>query len=210
MFHDWSFDTKFFAALAAIDTAYAEQVREAGCVHCEGVLDRADYPHKPRGELGEAASSYQKRLSFCCRSEGCRKRAPPPSLRFLGRRVYVAAVVVVASAAGRAMQLVGRARRRRIHGAPVRTVRRWHRWWQEVFGRGAFWSEAKAFFATPVQEVELPASLLARFGDVRTTALESAAPLSGAGHDHERANDDLDGRMNPRRGWCLRETARIS
>jgi len=165
LFHDWSFDTKFFAALAAIDTAYAERVREAGCVHCEGVLDRADYPRKARGELGEAATSYQKRLSYCCRSEGCRKRATPPSLRFLGRKVYVAAVVVVASAAGRAVQMVGSGSPRRVHGVPVRTVRRWHEWWQDVFAQGVFWAEARAFFATPVEAAQLPVSLLARFGE---------------------------------------------
>jgi hypothetical protein len=34
-----------------------------------------------------------------------------------------------------------------------------------VFALGAFWTEARAFFATPVPESALPASLLARFGD---------------------------------------------
>jgi len=34
-------------------------------------------------------------LSFCCALDGCRSRATPPSLRFLGRKVYLAAIVVL-------------------------------------------------------------------------------------------------------------------
>jgi len=32
---------------------------------------------------------------FCCAVDGCRSRATPPSLRFLGRKVYLAAIVVL-------------------------------------------------------------------------------------------------------------------
>ena len=165
MFHVPEYDAKFLAALVAIDAEHAEQVRRAGCPECGGALDHADYPRKPRGELGEAASGYERRCSFCCRVDGCRKRATPASLRFLGRKVYVAVLVVVGSAAGRAMRLSGRARPRQVHGVPVRTVQRWLDWWQTVFALGAFWSEAKSFFAIPVEVGELPASLLERFGD---------------------------------------------
>lgn len=41
---------------------------------------------------------YRKRLSFCCARPGCRRRVTPPSVRFLGRRLYVAAVVVLVTA----------------------------------------------------------------------------------------------------------------
>jgi len=157
-------EAKFLAGLGEIDAAYARQVREAGCEHCGGALDRADYPCKPRGELGEAAGAYERRCSFCCREDGCRKRATPLSLRFLGRKVYVAVWVVVASVAGQSMKLTGRGRPRRVHGVPPRTVLRWLGWWQSVFALGPFWSEAKAFFATPVEIGRLPASLRERFG----------------------------------------------
>lgn len=171
MLHDSRFEAKFLAALGEIDAAYAERVRREGCRRCGGPLDRANYPRKPYGELGEAASAYEMRLSFCCRSEGCRRRATPPSLRFLGRKVYFAVLVIVASVTGLGTALVGRGRPTRVHGVPVRTVRRWLLWWQTVFALGAFWTEARAFFATPVEESALPASLLARFGD-GTTEME--------------------------------------
>lgn len=170
--HDPEFDAKFLAGLGEVDAAYAKQIHEAGCVHCEGALDCAYFRRKPRGELGEAAGAYERRASFCCRRQGCRRRATPLSLRFLGRKVYIAVVVVLASAAARATRLSGRGSARQVHGVPARTVRRWHGWWQTVFALGAFWSEAKAFFATPVEVGQLPASLLERFGEPGPTALE--------------------------------------
>ena len=48
----------------------------------------------PTPELEE----YAERFSFCCAVDGCRKRATPPSLRFLGRKVYLATVVTLISA----------------------------------------------------------------------------------------------------------------
>jgi hypothetical protein len=162
------FDARFLAALSAIDAAYAEQVHVAGCARCGGALDCADYPRKPRGELGEAADLYLRRQSFCCRRDGCRKRATPPSLRFLGRKVYIAVVVVVASAAARSRARGGGA----APGVPARTVRRWLAWWETVFALSAFWTEARGFFATPVEVTALPESLWARFGGDRTAALE--------------------------------------
>ena len=171
MSHIPELEAKYLAALGEIDAACAKRVREGGCVHCGGALDRADYPRKPRGDLGEAAAAYELRRSFCCRREGCRKRATPPSLRFLGRKVYIAVLVVVASAAARAGSSVGRGRARDVHGVPTRTVRRWLTWWEGVFALSAFWLEARAFFATPVEVGSLPASLLSRFSGERPEAL---------------------------------------
>ena len=92
MSNDWQLDGNFWQHLLRVDLARAEQVRRGGCEDCGGPLDRSDYPRKPRGELGEAAAAYARRVSFCCRREGCRYRATPPSLRFLGRKVYAGAM----------------------------------------------------------------------------------------------------------------------
>jgi hypothetical protein len=163
--HEHALEWKFLVALGEVDEERARRVQLERCPHCGGPLDRADYPRKPRGELGAAAEAYPRRISLCCRSEGCRRRATPPSVRFLGRKVYFAALVVIASAIGRDAVLVGRGRVREVLGVPVRTVRRWLGWWQTVFALSAFWSEAKSLFAEPVAMEELPASLLARFGE---------------------------------------------
>jgi len=89
----------------------------------------------------------------------------------LGRKVYVGALVVIASAVGRQMQLTGAGAPRRVQGVPVRTVRRWLGWWSTAFVLHRLWSEARALFATPVAEALLPVSLLERFGKPTGTTL---------------------------------------
>jgi hypothetical protein len=74
----------------------------------------------------------------------------PPSVRFLGRRVYAAAVVMLACLAPSA-------------AVPRRTLGRWLTWWRTVFANTAFWCTARARFAPPVDAAELPVSLLERF-----------------------------------------------
>ena len=63
MSNDWGLGTTFWQQLTRIDLAWAEQVRQGGCADCGGPLDRSDYPRKPRGELGEAADEYVRRVS---------------------------------------------------------------------------------------------------------------------------------------------------
>ncbi len=46
--------TKFWQQLAMPDERIANTVRAMGCQHCGGPLHLADYPRRPRGELGEA------------------------------------------------------------------------------------------------------------------------------------------------------------
>src|SRR3989304_4273818 len=67
----------------------------AGWRRCGGRLHRAHYPRKPRGGPAELEPGQERRLSFCCAREGCRRRTTPPSLRFLGRRVYFGPVFVL-------------------------------------------------------------------------------------------------------------------
>lgn len=172
MSHEFEIDAKFLAALAEHDAEHVRRVQRDGCADCGGPLDRADYPRKAQGVAGESADVCARRLSLCCRCEGCRKRATPPSLRFLGRKVYIAVVVIIASAAGRTTPLLGRGRARTVQGVPLRTVRRWLSWWQTAFALGVFWTEAKSFFASRVEVNELPASLLERFDGARSLALE--------------------------------------
>jgi transposase len=97
--HAFTIDDKFFSLLQEIDREIARQVAQAGCPHCGGRLDRSDYNRKPRGDLflAPAVELPLRRISFCCCAEGCRRRATPPSVVFLGRRVYLGAVVLVAS-----------------------------------------------------------------------------------------------------------------
>lgn len=163
MSHVFELDGKLWSQLLAIDAELAEQVRVGGC-RCGGRLDRADYPRKPRGDLGEYDEAYSRRISFCCALDGCRKRATPPSVRFLGRKVYVGAVVIIACV--RYLGEVAGAL-----GAPVRTVARWLSFWQFDFVDSSFWKVAAGLVMPPPQQTRLPASLLGRFGGIARDAL---------------------------------------
>src|SRR5262245_50426727 len=123
---DQKIGDKILGWLVEIDEAASREVAARGCQSCGGPLHRGDYPRKPRGGLlGAAAEVFSKRLSLCCGREGCRRRAMPPSVRFLGRRVYLGAVVLLASAL---MCSQPAAAVERETGVPRRTVRRWERW----------------------------------------------------------------------------------
>jgi len=97
--HEAAGEFNFHAWLLALDTQAAQQTRLQGCLRCAGPLYAAHYARKPRGLGPDAlkAGRYEVRLSLCCGREGCRARATPPSVRFLGRRVYAAVAVLVLS-----------------------------------------------------------------------------------------------------------------
>lgn len=88
-------DATLFAALTEIDRELAATAQAGGCRRCPGRLDHADYPRKPRGGPPDLSTTYDTRTSFCCAC--CRKRLTPPSARFLGRKVYLGAIVVLAA-----------------------------------------------------------------------------------------------------------------
>ncbi|MCC5873384.1 MAG: hypothetical protein JJU22_13365, partial [Gammaproteobacteria bacterium] len=77
-----------------IDDDLAATARQQAC-RCGGALHRADYPRKPRGCPRRFREAFSWRHSFCC--QRCRGRNTPPSVRFLGRRVYLGLIVVLAS-----------------------------------------------------------------------------------------------------------------
>jgi len=87
-----------YELLEKCDADLAEKCRQAGCLKCGGRLDRSDYRRKPRGGPEEGKKVETWRDSFCCDVEGCRKRHTPPSVRFLGRKVYWGVVVVLLAA----------------------------------------------------------------------------------------------------------------
>lgn len=164
MLHDLELRGEFFEALLAWDEAIAEQVASGGCRHCGGPLHRSNYERKPRGALiAEAGEAFSLRHSLCCGREGCRRRALPPSLRFLGRRVYLEAVVLLASAVAQLSASLRRARART--GVPSWTLRRWASWWTEALPGTRPWQQIRAGFAPPAPDgSRLPASLLERLG----------------------------------------------
>ena len=108
-------------------------------------------------------ASYRKRASYCCGVEGCRTRATPPSVRFLGRRVYLGAVVVLASALQHGVSAFRLRRLKELFGASYETLLRWRTWWLEAFPVSRFWQSLRGRFMPAVDETTLPCSLVERF-----------------------------------------------
>ena len=107
----------FFALLRRIDEDLMKVARDRGCCHCGSVLHSANYPRKPRGCPPAAHPDCNTRLSLCC--AGCRKRMTPDSVRFLGRRVWLAIVLVLRSS---------RATGACLDGLPATEMRRYMPW----------------------------------------------------------------------------------
>ena len=154
--HEVDLGRDFFAMLVRIDAEIVGRVAEERCPQagCEGPLHRGDYARKPRGALvASAGEAFTMRFSLCC--GWCRCRMLPPSVRFLGRRVYFGAVVLL----GCLWALCGGI----DAGVPKRTVERWLGWWSSIFPSSPTWRELRARFAPPPpNESSLPASFLER------------------------------------------------
>lgn len=84
------------------------------------------------------------------------------SVRFLGRRVYLAVAVVIASVQ-RAGSSARAAQLSLALSVPVRTLERWQGWWQAQFPLTALWRAACGRFMPPVATADLPGSALERF-----------------------------------------------
>ena len=155
-------DARFHNLLLALDRDLAAAARAQGCARCGGVLHSAQFRRKPRGSPDGVDEGYDRRLSFCCAVELCRKRTTPASLRFLGRKVFLGAVVVLVSAL-RHGSVAAVKELCELMDVSRRTVGRWREWWRTAFVASPFWRAAAAAFMPPVDQARLPASLLERF-----------------------------------------------
>ena len=162
MYHDLPRGARFWSFLLAIDQDLAEETRKKACP-CGGRLHAANYVRKPRGTPVQLPEQECLRLSFCCDRDGCRTRTTPPSVRFLGRKVYLGAIVILISAMRqgpsprRVRELSAR------FGADRRTIARWQVFWRERFPQTPFWKIARARLVPVVKIISLPYSLVDAF-----------------------------------------------
>ena len=183
MYRDPLGDATFHELLLACDRDLADTARCAGCARCSGAVHSAPYWRKPRGRPCRLGREHDLRFSFCCAVDGCRSRATPPSLRFLGPKVYIAAIVVLIAI----LRHGATARRMRelteLIGVDRRTVERWRTWWRDSFTTTSFWQIARATFMPPVDQNRLPAALIERFtgddADRLVALLRLIAPITG-------------------------------
>ena len=182
-------DARFYTLLLAFDRDLADAARGAGCTQCGGVVHSGHYWRKPRGRGCAVGREHDQRFSFCCAVDGCRSRATPPSLRFLGRKVYLATIVVLVSMMQHGVTEPRMRQLTEAVGVDRRTVMRWRLWWRDDFTASAFWQVARAVFMPPVEQDRLPAALIERFrgtgAEPLIALLRFIAPITG-GQAHAR------------------------
>ena len=175
-------DARFHDLLLAIDRDLADAARAEGCA-CGGRRHMARYRRKPRGRPCRLGSEHDQRFSFCCAVDGCRSRATPPSLRFLGRKVYVAAIVVLIAIFQHGVSDGRLKRLAQVVSVDRRTITRWRGWWRKVFTATRFWAAARAGFMPPIDEAQLPGALIERLaGDAQDRLiglLRFLSPVTG-------------------------------
>ncbi len=160
MSHRTPLDSSFWTRLFQIDRHKAEQVRAAGCQHCQdGVLHAAHYPRKPRGEHRQfLGPEYLWRFSFCCSQ--CRKRTTPESVRFLGRKVYLGATIALLGADTGGLGEDQRHDLIEHLEVPNQTLHRWRHWWQTMLPLSTLWASFAGRFSPAIDTRQLPGQLL--------------------------------------------------
>ena len=161
MYHVLLRDASFWSFLFQVDEQLAEAACQAGC-SCGGRLHRANYPRNPRGGCEKLPKSYRHRLSFCCERDGCRKRTTPPSVRFLGRKVFLGAVVVLVAAMRQGPSPRRVRELTKLFDVDRRTIARWCTFWREHFPQTAFWRVARGRLVR-LSVANLPRALLEAF-----------------------------------------------
>lgn len=162
MCHAFVSDSRFYQFLFHIDQEMANETQLEGCAHCGGRLHVACYPRKPRGIHCALDESCESRLSFCCATDGCRRRCTPPSVRFLGRKVYLGAIVVLVMAMEHGLSAKRRQQLIEQLDLYPQTLARWRRWWRKVFPASRCWQANRGHFIPPVDVSQLPGALLGR------------------------------------------------
>jgi hypothetical protein len=155
-------DTRFYELLLGFDRQIADTAHAGPCRECGSKLHWGSFDRKPRGVPAGLGRDHTRRFSLCCARDGCRSRETPGSLRFLGRKVFLGAMVVLISAMQSGLTPERMKRLKELVGVSRRTVLRWRDWWRTVFTMSPFW-RAHQGFAPAASTADLPASLLQSF-----------------------------------------------
>jgi len=155
-------DKRFYELLLGFDRQIAAAAHEGRCQRCGAKLHCGSFTRKPRGVPVGLGPEHRERFSFCCAARNCRKRETPGSLRFLGRKVFLGAMVVLISAMQSGLNPARMKRLKALVGVSRRTVVRWRDWWCRAFAESPFWRAHRALAPT-ASTADLPASLLQSF-----------------------------------------------
>jgi hypothetical protein len=155
-------DSRFYELLLKFDRQIADAAHELPCRECGAKLHWGSFGRKPRGVPVGLGPEHLRRFSLCCAQDGCRTRETPSSVRFLSRKVFLGAMVVLISAMQSGLNPARMRRLNELIGVSRRTVLRWRDWWRTVFAMSPFW-RAHRGLAPLASTTDLPASLLQSF-----------------------------------------------
>lgn len=162
MYPDCARRVTLYEGLRLIDEDLAAQARKAGCPQCGGPLDNATWIRKPRGCEVALPEAVCLRRGLCCRA--CRRRVLPDSAVFLGRKVYLGAVVLI-SIVVRQRNLASASAKRlqELFGMSKETLARWLHFFLVAFPATARWKSLRGLVSPQVRDTSLPDGLLAEF-----------------------------------------------
>jgi hypothetical protein len=153
----------FYMLLKEMDKHIAQPWWGTRCPVCgRGVLHVGDFRRKAWGCPVGLPETWYVRFDFCC--SACRHRELPPSVRFLGRRVYAGVWIALISTMTRGPTAEALSVLRRELGVHATTVYRWRTWWREVFPETKFFRALVARLAPGFDVAGLPTSLVELFG----------------------------------------------
>lgn len=151
-------DPAFYYLQITIDEELAAEVRKKGCPGCGAKFHDGGFERVARGCPKAVLEEYSWRTSLDC--SGCRQRTMPPSVRFLHRRVWIAAVLALVSPHGSAMTCCWLTEHLEVSR---RTLERWRKWWRNDFLTTPVWQTLRGQFpSSPPCTRALPESLLDR------------------------------------------------
>jgi hypothetical protein len=162
-YYDFVAHPDFFSFLLEIDRSIAAEAHARPCPFCGDRLNRGDFLRAGYGLPVGAGEDLRRRFSFCCRSDGCRRRVTPESVRFLRGVAYVGIVVVLMSAVAQGLSAA------RVKDLTTKlkvsrqTVARWLAWWKCRVVTSPFWREQRGRFMPSLDESRLAAGLVEAF-----------------------------------------------
>lgn len=159
-FHPANF-FQFFHQLFLIDRELANEHQAKRCPHCGGPLHLGNYQRKPRGVSGNLPDEYMVRQSLCCGNKGCRRRSMPPSVLFMGRRVYWGCVILVIMALRQnTARNASKAKLKKLFEVSRQTINRWGAFFREIFPKTDQWQRLRGMVRATVGDDALPGGLL--------------------------------------------------
>jgi hypothetical protein len=127
----------------------------------------ADEVDQTDARRGAALIIYRRSITpgsaFCCDRGGRTGRMTPPSVRFLGRKVYLGAMVILISAMRQGPTPRRVRELSRLFGVDAATIARWQAFWRDHIPQTPFRKLARAPLVAVAVLVALPLSLVDAF-----------------------------------------------